>query len=66
LEGLSKGGDRTVLWVERKTFLVLQIEEWQDFDNFQTTTATRYRPELDPKLGDRDFQFDPMNRKDKM
>jgi outer membrane lipoprotein-sorting protein len=62
VEGRGVLGTRTVLWIDRKTFGLRRIEEWKKFPSFEAETTTTYEPEINPRMNEKDFRFEPLNR----
>jgi RNA polymerase sigma factor (sigma-70 family) len=50
---------RLLLWIDKKTYLVRQIDEQALFDDFRTEQTTTYDPTIDGKIADKLLEFDP-------
>ena len=58
VEGMSVKVSLT-LWIEKKTFLLRQTNEFNDFGNFQTEQTTSYKPVMGEKIPEEALVFDP-------
>jgi hypothetical protein len=47
------------LWIERKSFLLRQIDEQTTFADFRTETTTSYEPVMDAPVADERLEFNP-------
>ena len=63
VEGMSFKTPLTLL-IEKKTFLLRRITEFNDFGNFQTEQSTSYKPTMGEKIPDEALVFDPPKPKD--
>ena len=63
VEGMSVKVSLTLL-IEKKTFLLRRITEFNDFGEFQTEQTTSYKPTMGEKIPDEALVFDPPKPKD--
>jgi outer membrane lipoprotein-sorting protein len=52
-------GNPTILWIDKKSYLVRRIDEQAKFDNFRTEQTTTYDPIINEKVTDKMLKFDP-------
>ncbi len=53
IQGEDYIGRRTTIWIDKQTNLIRQIEEFEDTQNYQTTT---YEPSINVALSSEDFE----------
>lgn len=60
----SENGKRnTMLWIDKKTFLLRRIDERKGFDNFRTERMTTYGPVIDKEIPEELLEFNPPEQK---
>ena len=48
-----------IVWIDRGTFLLRKIEEDNQYETFQTQSATTYEPEVGVQVTEDKLRFDP-------
>ncbi len=57
------GKRNTLLWIDKKTFLLRRIDEHKEFDNFRTERTTTYDPVIDKEIPKELLDFNPPEQK---
>jgi hypothetical protein len=50
--------EAVVVWIEKKSFLLLRIDQQKQFPDFRTEQTTTYEPVIDEAIPDKLLQFD--------
>ena len=53
------GRQPITIWIDKKSYLVRQIDEQRTFDTFRTEQTTTYDPTINEKIADEMLKFDP-------
>ncbi len=52
-----KGGRNEIIFIQKDSFLISKIIEYNEFDDFDTISTTVYRPEINQSIPETDLQF---------
>jgi hypothetical protein len=58
VSGRVRGNNPTILWIDKKSFLLRRIDSRIDFDKFRTEETTTYEPAIDGEVADSLLKFD--------
>ncbi len=57
IDGNMEINDRTLVWVQKETFLISKIEEYFEKNNYEVSRVTAYDPQVNIKIQKKCFKF---------